>query len=320
MVMTAVVSTNGSRLNVRPAPSLDQPPIGELAYGQSVTVVGTAGGWYQIEDGALRGYVAAQYLTIAGAAAEATTAAITGAANDALFMPDLYSGDANGAPNWTPGTGDPRYVGAIIKATEGQSFPEVSWFLRQWPALREAGGDGYGVRWFRGCYHYLVFHDDPRLQADLFLRSLRAAGGLDPRDLPPVVDVERGGQKSPNRRASAQQVIDVTSKWVEIVGAALGRKVMLYGLGAMRDLGIRDRMGCAYLWAPHYWRALEDDRLRLTDIGWSCDALRFWQYTDGQVNLTRYPHEVPGIGPCDTSVFTGGGIGPLAAFVAESHA
>jgi hypothetical protein len=82
---------------------------------------------------------------------------------------------------------------------------------------------------------------------------------------------------------------------------------MLYGSGAMRALGITSRMGCDLLWAPRYAPELGD-----TDaIGWSRDRVALWQYTDGHSNQTSYPHSVPGIGPCDLSVFLGGGAAGL---------
>ena len=63
-------------------------------------------------------------------------------------------------------------------------------------------------------------------------------------DIVPIVDVERGGERNPNQRATAQQVIDCTSAWVNKVKETTGPPVCLYGRGAMRDLSITSKMGC----------------------------------------------------------------------------
>lgn len=226
----------------------------------------------------------------------------TGSDSQTILLPDLFHGDANGHPHWTDLVQDPRYFGAIIKATEGISYPQgLPWFSQQWPALRHAGGERYGKTWFRGCYHYLIMSDDGAQQARFYLSSVEAAGGWGEGDLPPIVDVERGQEGSNNFGASAQQVIDVTSAWSETIRSELGRAPMLYGRNAMRALGITDRMGCAYLWAPRYNQVLGST----SDIGWPTELVKLWQYTDGKANFTKYPDTAPGIGSTDTSTFLG---------------
>jgi GH25 family lysozyme M1 (1,4-beta-N-acetylmuramidase) len=219
-----------------------------------------------------------------------------------ILLPDLYMSDADGHPDWASLSSDASFSGAIIKALEGISFPKgAPWFAHNWPALRAAGGDRYGQTWFRGCFHYLIMHDDGAAQAEAYLRTVAAAGGWGAGDLPAIVDVERGREGSSNHGASKQQVIDVTSAWAHKVRAELGGVILLYGRGAMRDLGITDRMGCDYLWAPQYNHVLEPT----DDLGWPAERVKLWQYTDGSTNFTKYPAAAPGIGATDLSVFRG---------------
>ncbi len=222
----------------------------------------------------------------------------------AILFPDLYVHTAGGKPDWSALAADPRFFGAIIKALEGSSYPPgEDWFNAQWPALRAAGGARYGVTWMRGCYHYLMLKSDGAKQAQALLATVEKAGGWGPGDLPPIVDVERGGDTSSNHGASKQQVIDVTSKWAETVKNALGGTVILYGRGAMRDLGITDHMNCDYLWAPQYNYRLDPSKTE--QIGWESPDVKLWQYTDGKADYTSMPTSAPGIGPTDLSQFLG---------------
>jgi GH25 family lysozyme M1 (1,4-beta-N-acetylmuramidase) len=297
-------TVNADTLNIRPTPSTEGAPIGTLHRGQVVTVLAEQGDWDQIVNPTGgQGYVSARYLDVS----DLTT----------IVLPDVYSKSANGRPDWDTLATDPRFFGAIIKALEGTSFPAgAPWFAQQWPALRKAGGDLYGKTWFRGCYHYLTLTSDGAVQAQALLQTVEEAGGWGPGDLPAICDVERGQEGSTNHGASKQQVIDVTSKWAETVKRALGGTVILYGRGAMRDLGITDHMGCDYLWAPQYNYELEESKV--TQIGWEMKDVKLWQYTDGTSHFTSMPNAAPGIGASDMSQFLGS-LGELQALVAGAR-
>ena len=89
----------------------------------------------------------------------------------------------------------------------------------------------------------------------------------------------------------------VTARIKEILGCG----VILYGGPDLRTLKISARMGCEYLWYPRY-----NSRMGSTDdIGWSREQVVLWQYTDGKDNFTRYPTQVPGLGPTDMTVYMG---------------
>ncbi len=232
-----------------------------------------------------------------------------------ILIPDLYVGDAHGYPDWANLAQDSRFYGAIIKALEGVSYPPgAAWFAKQWPALRAAGGARYGTTWVRGCYQYLIMKDDGAAQAHAYLAAVEGAGGWGAGDLPAIVDVERGSESSSNHGASKQQVIDVTSRWAETVKGALGGKIILYGRGAMRDLGITEPMGCDYLWAPQYNHVLDST----ANIGWATADVKLWQYTDGTSNFTSNPSAAPGIGGTDLSQFLGS-LDDLAALLAAAR-
>jgi hypothetical protein len=175
--------------------------------------------------------------------------------------------------------------------------------------VKAAGGERCGNTWFRGAYHFLEFAKDGRAQADWYLSVVERAGGFDPSgDFWPVVDCELGGQQTGSRTWTAQQVIDCTSAFAARCKSELGREVMLYGNGAMRDLKIKDRMGCDWLWCPRYTDVLP--REIYERAGWSTSSLALWQYAgDGvggdNVGLKGYPSSAPGLGTaCDISALT----------------
>lgn len=204
-----------------------------------------------------------------------------------LFV-DYFENDP--APDLSVVAQNSRYAGAIIKATEGlHYFPKV-WFAKSWTAIAEQ--NGYGTTWFRGCYHFLKFDQNGAAQADYYLKAIDDGGGWGNSDLWPIVDVELGGETNSNRKATAQQVIDCTTAFAERVGFVTGRDVMLYGNGAMRDLGITDRMGCDWLWCPRYTATLPS--VIYERAGWTVDQLALWQYAgDGTGELATYPVATP---------------------------
>jgi lysozyme len=215
---------------------------------------------------------------------------------DLIFI-DYYQGDP--APDLGVVSADKRYVGAIIKATEGVHYDGGTWYKRQWPSVRDQ--EGYGDTWLRGCYHFLKFNQDGAAQADFYLKTVDAAGGWDTGDLWPIVDVELGGEQNSNRTATADQVIECTTNFAGRVKEATGRQVMLYGNGAMRDLHISDRMGCDWLWCPRYTSALP--AFIYERAGWTRDELVLWQYAgDGTGLLSGYPTATPDGKKIDHSV------------------
>lgn len=52
-----------STLRVRPEPNTSCEPIGGLARGEKVTILGKSGDWYRIQFGSTEAYVSAQYIS-----------------------------------------------------------------------------------------------------------------------------------------------------------------------------------------------------------------------------------------------------------------
>lgn len=206
-----------------------------------------------------------------------------------LFL-DIYQGDYN-LPDLKKVAADHDYYGVILKATEGNYY-SPSWFLKHWDDVKKAAPDRYGLGWFRGAYCYLKFNLSGKAQAEYYVDFIEKAGGWDVGDLWPIVDVERGHEGGVNWLAKRQQVIDVTSEWATRAKELLGRPVMLYGNGIMRDLQIKSRMNCDWLWIPRYTEELPAEIY--TRAGWSRDRLWSWQYYgDGACKLPRYPTITP---------------------------
>ncbi len=235
-----------------------------------------------------------------------------------LFV-DLYSGDdgrlVGKHPDWQALAGAKSYFGAILKAWDGTKFNDGGWFQRNWPALRDAGGDRYGDSWFRGAYLFLELTQSGADQADAYLQAVDSAGGWDRGDILPIIDVEQGGEgrpaangqpavpAHPNRSATKQQVIDCVTACANRIREQTSRRVILYGRGAMRDLGINDRMGCDLVWNPAYTPTMVLHGLE----AWNLEDVVLWQYCgDGTAAVANLPRSVPGFGTCDLSVFVKG--------------
>jgi len=215
---------------------------------------------------------------------------------DPYLLVDLYPEDQGPRPPWDVLVNTPHFVGAIIKASQGVSgwYNDKGWFKTNWPALRDAGGDRSGKTWLRGAYHFLNFWQSGADQADFYLSCLDGAGGLMPDDIIPIVDVEQGNERNQNRRATSQQVIDCTTAWVERVKQSTGRRVCLYGRGAMRDLSITSKMGCDTVWNPAYTQTMVTHGLIPP---WTLDEIALWQYCgDGTAAFDKLPKFISGFG------------------------
>ena len=210
-------------------------------------------------------------------------------------------------PPWSTLVARPEFYGAIIKAWEGKTYNDGGWFAHNWPAVKDAGGSRYGSSWFRGAYLFLKFDVAGADQAAAYLKAVDAAGGWDRGDIIPIVDVEMGSAANTNHRAGKQQVIDCVSACAQKLKSELGGRVMLYGRGAMRDLGITEKMGCDVAWNPSYTQQMVRHGLEAFQL----DEIVLWQYCgDNTSYLANYPHTVPGFNKIDISVFIKGAARP----------
>jgi GH25 family lysozyme M1 (1,4-beta-N-acetylmuramidase) len=163
---------------------------------------------------------------------------------------------------------------AFVRVSDGTTFPDPM-FAKNWE-----GAGKVGI--MRGAYQYFRPEESAIAQADLLIESLRG----NPGELPPVIDVESTGGKSPKAIAKAVGV------WVERVRSKLGVEPIIYtGPDFWRvHVGGADHSSQP-LWLAHYTTSCPT-----VPAPWR--AWTFWQYTErGQV---------PGItGPVDLDVFAG---------------
>ncbi len=258
----------------------------------------------------------------AGVTADAATDVTADSAADPddpgppYLIVDQYSLDSGFEPPWQTLLDTPGYYGAILKAWDGLRFNDKGWFAHNWPLVRDLAGDRYGTSWFRGAYLFLQLTLDGAAQADAYLQAIDNAGGWDSGDILPIFDVEQGGKTHPNRKAGAQQVIDCVTACAERLKEVTGRRVMLYGRGAMRDLGITsDRMGADVVWNPSYTSTMVRNGLQAFDL----EDIVLWQYCgDNFAAFKKLPNTVPGFDKIDISVFVKGAQRPTLQMVRDS--
>lgn len=167
---------------------------------------------------------------------------------------------------------DIRVSFAFIKATEGMQLVDP-YFKRNWRESRE-----HGV--LRGAYHYFKPHINGKVQARLYLKTVKHETG----DLPPVVDVEEAGRLSP------EKFRERLAQCLEVIEEDSGVKPIIYtGLSFYEDY-LEGYFEDYPYWIAHYYHSRP--RLR-NDLEW-----QFWQHSDkGRVDGIR--HKV------DFNVFSG---------------
>lgn len=252
------------------------------------------------------------------------------------LIPDVYAYDQRDVAelNGLVAAGPPWH-GIMLKATDGLTPDPVAaaWFARMWRAAlaldakrswfgklmrstfapadharEQALLPRLGEDWFVFAYHYWTRRHDARKQAERYLRELEAAGGWALGTTYAVVDAEEGQ----NDGASPAEVEDGISTFAEVVLTETGRDTALYCGWWVREIGVRSKMGCRYVWPAAYTPRL--DPHAYTDLGFTLDELLAWQYCgDGDSVLAGYPKTVPGLGPEDISAITiaGGGAAAL---------
>jgi lysozyme len=131
---------------------------------------------------------------------------------------------------------------AYIKATEGGDFVDDR-FAANWDGARAVGLD-------RGAYHFFTLCRPGAEQADTFLRVVPR----DPGTLPPVVDLELGGNCA--ARPGRDWIDREVRAFVDRVEAATGQTVVLYLLDDFAGDITLDRP----VWQRRILRRPDDDR------------------------------------------------------------
>ncbi len=163
---------------------------------------------------------------------------------------------------------------AFIRVSDGLTVRDTQ-FAPNWGGARRAG-----LR--RGVYQYFRPDENAVAQADLVIAAVQR----DPGELPPVIDVETTGGKSP------AQLERQVRAWVARIRSKLGVEPIIYTSPAFWEdnVGGAD-MTALPLWIAHYTN--ECPRVPRPWIRWT-----FWQHSESG--------RVPGIqGPVDLDVFAG---------------
>ncbi len=150
----------------------------------------------------------------------------------------------------------------IVKATEGVSLTDEN-FDDNFCHVRENG-------MLRGAYHFYIPDCSPQQQAEFYLGQVHLEAG----DLPPILDIEKRGEKS---LADFQN--DVKA-WLNTVQAAYGVPPIIYTNLDFKKNHLSDPAFDGYpLWIANYYQK----ELKY-DGPWA-----FWQYTDmGTVDGIRH--------------------------------
>lgn len=163
---------------------------------------------------------------------------------------------------------------AFIRVSDGTTVIDPR-FQQNWLGARKVGV-------LRGAYQYFRPDQSAIAQADLLIASIKR----DPGELPPVIDVETDGGKSPAKIARAVE------QWVARVRDKLGVEPIIYTGPEFW----RYKVGGADMTSQPLWLAHYIDRCPTVPPKWQ--RWTFWQHRD--------TGRVPGItGPVDLNVFDG---------------
>ena len=137
-----------------------------------------------------------------------------------------------------------RYV--FTKATEGNYYSDTT-FDNNWFGAKSAG-------LLRGAYHFYRCNVDAKKQADYFINYVKSMN--DDGELPPVLDLET------HDNVKKEKIIPAVKLWLDRVGAAFGKKPIIYsGFYFLKDY-LSEAGGGPPAWAKDYplWLAQYPDR------------------------------------------------------------
>ena len=164
-----------------------------------------------------------------------------------------YQGRINWEKLRNASIGDAPVSFVFIKATEGEKLLDDN-FNRNFANARRND-------LIRGAYHFFVPGVDPRKQANYYLSIAQ----LEPGDLPPVLDIEKKGDLTPEKLRHDVKV------WLDIVEKEYGVKPVLYtGYKFKVDYLNTPEFNVYPYWIAHYYVEELEYKGKWT----------FWQHTD----------------------------------------
>ncbi len=165
---------------------------------------------------------------------------------------------------------------AFARVSDGIDYPDTK-FAQNWPAMKNAG-------LVRGLYQFFRPGKDVDAQVDLLVAKLDAAGGLQPGDLPPVLDLESDGG------LPAATVVARAKSWLAQVEKKYGVKPIVYTAAFMSNV-IGTNFSGYTLWVANY-----ETTCPTMPSGWT--DWEFWQDSEkGKVDGVT--------GTVDTNLFNG---------------
>jgi lysozyme len=181
-----------------------------------------------------------------------------------------------------------RFVYA--KATQGVGFKDGQ-FADYWAALGALPAE---KKVWRGAYHFLSSGDDAVAQADSFVDLLNQNGGLQPADLPPVLDLEWdiATKNGPDRwqQHNPDEIIQMVLAWLDRVRARTQKTPIVYTARSWwHDRGIPEEK----------FALLKDYKIWIADYSSSSRAVEtpgvpnnspfdLWQFSEAAVLSTGY--------------------------------
>ena len=155
----------------------------------------------------------------------------------------------------------------IMKATEGEGFKDWR-FKGRWRKAQK-----YGFK--RGAYHFFRPGKDAASQAQNFINQV---GALDPKDFPPILDIEKTDE------LSSQDINIIALEWLQIIEKHYGRKPIVYANPYYLNNILSSEITQRYpIWVANYG---------VSRPSWGkCDM---WQFTDRAL--------IRGIGCADMNV------------------
>ena len=146
---------------------------------------------------------------------------------------------------------------AIFRATMGNDGADKN-FLYFWKKARKHN-------LIRGAYHYYRPDEDPVLQANLYLKTIKLEKG----DFLPILDVE----KLPKKKSRTQFLNDIQI-WLDIVEKKYGRRPILYTYISFYEDYLYAKFKKYPLWIANYNNVLSPT---------SIHSWKMWQFTENGI-------------------------------------
>jgi lysozyme len=180
----------------------------------------------------------------------------------------------------------------ICKATEGITYTDPK-FSENWNAIKEKG-------FIRGAYHFYISADSPKDQAEHFLNTLK---GLEPTDIPPIIDIEESGI---DKSYAVEDVQESVLSLLQEIDKAINATPIIYSNTSFANKYLNNEAFANYpLWVADYDAKANPD----IPSAWKTKGFTFWQKTDN--------YDLDGFTD-DADVFNGD-MEQLKAFIKKSY-